>query len=312
MPDPGVMKKVLFPRFKRLANALRWPATFAAKWSLTAQPREHANPVPETLWPALCLRFPFLAPLSASEATRLRALCTEFVAGKQINSAGEHHLTDSMIACIAVQACLPVLELGLSAYPVFSEIIVYPGEFLVEREFIDEAGVVHRQREPLAGEAWEDGPVILSWEDVRGGAGLDGEGNVVIHEFVHKLDMSNGVVDGLPRFYRSVHPDLSTGEWSVAFETAWQDFNVRLERLETDFPADLDPESEQANALYASLPLDPYAATDPGEFFSVCAEVFFVDPERLNQAYPKVYDLLRRYFRQDPAARLRSSAPRQS
>ena len=29
---------------------------------------------------------------------------------------------------------------------------------------IDEAGVVHRWHESLSGEAWEQGPVILSWD----------------------------------------------------------------------------------------------------------------------------------------------------
>jgi len=266
---------------------------------------------PDSAWPAgwavLCEHHPYLTGLTATEATRLLDLCAAFCAAKQFSAAGDHELTAAMVESIALQACLPVLELGLGAYPEFSEIIVYPGEFLVDREFVDAAGVVHTERAPLAGEAWDGGPVILSWEDVAGGLGGDGTGNVVIHEFAHKLDMTNGTVDGMPAFWRTLHPDLDARVWSTVFETAWDDFTLRLERLEDSFPPDFDPESDAAWALYRTLPLDPYAATDPGEFFSVCAEVFFVDPDRLAEGYPQVYDLLRRYFRQDPAAR-RASA----
>ncbi len=283
-----------------------------------------ATPVPEMPlvwartddWVKLRSRHPFLAALSDDESARLWRLCDEFIDSKQINAAGEHLLTDEIVTSIAIQACLPVLELGLQAYPDFDEIIVYPGEFMVEREIVDEAGVVHQVREALAGEAWEGGPVVLSWEDVAGLAGDSfpampdiAPGNVVIHEFAHKLDMSNGAVDGLPRFYRSLHADLYAPQWCRTFDAALADFRKRVDDLENRLPHDLDPESQEASVWYAELPLDPYAAEDEGEFFSVCAEVFFVDPHRLAAAYPALYDLLKRYFRQDPGARLRPSGP---
>lgn len=237
----------------------------------------------------------------------------QFIRDKQFSAAGGHELDEEIITSIAVQAALPVLELGLEAYPTFSEIIVYPGEFLVERDVEDDHGVVHPTREVLSGEAWEDGPVILSWADASGddpdSLGSAGS-NVVIHEFAHKLDMSNGEVDGLPAFYRTLHGDLDAAAWCTALSAAHEDLIKRLDALEASFPKTLDPESDAALALYAKLPLDPYAATDPGEFFSVCTEVFFTDPERLQIAYPAVYDQLRQYFRQDPLQRLRTFARR--
>ncbi len=48
------------------------------------------------------------------------------------------------------------------------------------------------------------------------------------------------------------------------------------------------------------MPIDAYAATDEGEFFSVSSEAFFVAPERLAAAYPDWYRLLASYYRQDP------------
>ena len=59
---------------------------------------------------------------------------------------------------IAVQACLPILNLGLEWYRGWSSIVVYPGEFLVPRSIADEDGVVHEYVEPITGEAWEGAP----------------------------------------------------------------------------------------------------------------------------------------------------------
>ena len=282
---------------RRIGKRIRGAATPPAP-----DPR-NATPVPAPVWKRLCHRHPFLAVLSETEAQRLIVLAGQFIATKQFSAAGGHELSEEIVASIAVQACLPILELGLDVYPTFTEIIVYPGEFLVERDIIDDAGVVHNMREPLSGEAWEGGPVVLSWQDARGHRRDLSGTNVVIHEFAHKLDMGNGAVDGLPRFYRSLHPDLNEPRWNAVFDAAFEDFIVRVEELEAGFPTDLDPESHEAEAHYATLPLDPYASTDPGEFFSVCAESFFTAPKRLAGAYPEVYAQLRLYFRQDPLAR---------
>jgi hypothetical protein len=57
----------------------------------------------------------------------------------------------------------------------------------------------------------------------------------------------------------------------------------------------------QADAGRATA-IDPYGAEDPSEFFAVATETFFQDPRRLQAVYPKVYGLLARYYRQDPAS----------
>ena len=50
--------------------------------------------------------------------------------------------------------------------------------------------------------------------------------------------------------------------------------------------------------------IDPYASESPGEFFAVLSEGFFEIPDLVAGDYPDLYDLLRRYYRQDPLARL--------
>jgi Mlc titration factor MtfA (ptsG expression regulator) len=121
---------------------------------------------------------------------------------------------------------------------------------------------------------------MLSWQDVQmaGAPDRTEDGyNVVIHEFVHVLDMRNGGVDGVPTL-----PDRT-------MLTQWQDVMARALAQHT---AEVD----------AALPtwLDPYAAQGPEEFFPVTAEAFFVAPEGLQAEFPEVYALLRAYFGQDP------------
>ena len=47
--------------------------------------------------------------------------------------------------------------------------------------------------------------------------------------------------------------------------------------------------------------IDPYGASEPAEFFAVVTEAFFDSPRDLANEHPELYDLLRRYYRQDPA-----------
>jgi hypothetical protein len=218
------------------------------------------------------------ARLDETEKNRLRALAERLIREKTFSVAAGAEIDGAACAAIAAQAALPVLNLDLAHYGSWQEIIVYPAEFVPEREEMDEAGVVHHVRHPMSGEAWEGGPVVLSLQDVAWSGLCDGY-NVVIHEFAHKLDMANGAANGLPR----LHSGLSAEEWAAAFAPAFEDFCRR---------ADVGEETA----------LDPYAAESPAEFFAVLTEYFFELPEALHQSYPAVYDLMRRYYRQDPMA----------
>ena len=260
--------------------------------------------IDDAAWNDLVARQSFLARLSTDQQARLRALCGAFLATKAVNGAAGLEVTVAMTAWIATQACLPILELGLDAYPSFEEIIVYPGDFVVEREIVDDDGVVHAWRESIAGESWEQGPVVLAWDATERMAKANRPTpfafNVVIHEFAHKLDMTNGEVDGTPAFSRKLHPDLDRDAWTDVLHASFDDFNARLDDVERAIPRHVDPESARADRYFAALPIDAYGATDEGEFFSVSSEAFFVAPESLKAAYPAWYALLAQYYRQDP------------
>ncbi|WP_434064070.1 zinc-dependent peptidase [Roseateles aquae] len=252
----------------------RWRA-----WQEARALRRHA--IPDGLWLLTLARYPFLSTLDDAEQAELRRLCALFLSAKEFHGAGGFVVSDEVAVAIAAQACLPILRLGLEAYAGFVGIVVHAGEVLARREFMDEDGVVHRYEEVLAGEAMEGGPLMLAWSESSPDAQA-GElpYNVVIHEFAHVLDMQNGAADGVPA--------LAAGE-----REAW------LDVLESEWQAFCDAVDAGVETL-----IDPYGAEAIEEFFAVAVEAFFVAPLALSLEQPALYQLLRGYFHQDPAARL--------
>ena len=237
-----------------------------------------SRPIPDELWLNTLSAFPFLKRRALSDLVELRRLSTIFLARKEFHAAGGLELSDEIAVAIAAQACLPILRLGLDLYDDFVGIVVHPDEVVAEREWMDEDGIVHTGEEPLAGEAMPGGPIMLSWQDVKmaGDAAPDGY-NVVIHEFVHVLDMRSGAADGTPPL-----PDRAWYErWQRVMGTAHAALCAEIERGEEPL-------------------LDPYASNGLEEFFPVASEAFFVAPRRLHEAHAEVYELLKDYFGQDP------------
>lgn len=255
-------------------------------WSFRGWRRQRVlrrTKMPARLWQRVLIDLPVLHGLDHKECDRLRDLVILFLHEKSIEAAGDLELDETVRLSIAAQACLPILNLGLDYYRNWVTVVVYPGAFLAHHEYLDDAGVVHSVRRPLVGESWEQGPVILSWEDVVENPAA-GAGNVVIHEIAHKLDMLTGDANGLP----PLHWGMRVEAWSGVFTAAYEDLGRRIDQgMETT--------------------IDPYAAEDPAEFFAVISEVFFVTPNVLHATYPAVYSQLREFYRQDPYSRLSDS-----
>jgi MtfA peptidase len=244
-------------------------------WAAIAGGAE-ANPVSEPQWQAAESRLPFLSHLSAEDRQRLRRLALAFIRSKSWQGAQGLAVTLEMQLEIALQACLLILKRPPGEYDGWVEIVLYPGDFLIPRQEMDEAGVVHEYDDAVLGEAWDGGPVLLSWREEHGAA--DDGINVVLHEFAHKLDMASGEADGVPPL-----PDAAARRrWIAAFEPAYLDFCERVDRGE-------------------GTAIDPYAATAPAEFFAVLSEVFFEAPSLLRREYPAVYAELAGFYGQTPA-----------
>jgi MtfA peptidase len=250
------------------------------RWRRARILEQHA--IPHRAFDAALAGLPILRGLDASERERLREATSLFLHDKTFSAAGGARVGDATRLSIALQACLLTLNLDENSYRGWNEIILYPDEFLRHREQMDEAGVVHRSRDILAGESWHGGPLVLSIADVE--ASGHGTGvNVVLHEFAHKLDMLNGDANGFPPLHRG----MDAAAWARDFSAGYADLCTRV-----------DAGEETA--------IDAYATTDPGEFFAVLTEVFFETPRLLDTEYPAIYRQLQQFYRQHPLVRLKS------
>jgi Mlc titration factor MtfA (ptsG expression regulator) len=233
----------------------------------------------EATWFRVASRFSFFQRLNEEERGRLRELVILFLHGKQISAAGGMELDLEKLLGIAIQACIVILNLGIEHYDGWVEIIVYPDEFRPRHEMRNQEGLIETDETSYAGQAWLNGPVLLSWADVENADDADGV-NVVIHEFAHKLDMLNGDANGFP----PLHAGMNREAWARDFTRAFEDLRRRVEAGE---------ETE----------IDPYATESPAEFFAVISEAFFEIPDLVRTVYPDVYGQLAQFYRQDPASR---------
>jgi MtfA peptidase len=236
--------------------------------------------LPPDSWATLVEEHPILKGLSADDLSRLRELSSVFLHEKSFEGADGLELTDQMREVIAVQACLPILRLGMEWYENWKTVVVVPDIFMHERTEYDRAGVVHEWEEDQSGESWDGGPVVLSWKDVEASGWGDGY-NVVIHEGAHRIDLLDGEVNGRP----PLHEGMKAEEWLDVFSRAFADLKRRVGRKRR-------------------LRIDSYAVEDDGEFFAVTSEYFFEQPDVLNAEYPAVYRLLGEFYLQDPRARM--------
>jgi len=236
--------------------------------------------LPDGWEPIVERRVAYWKVLDPAERERLAELADFIVATKRWEAARGFEVTDEVVVTIAAQAAVLILGLDSSYFGKVTSIIVHPSTFSIPGPRPSAIrGMVDAGERPLLGEAHHDrGPVLLAWDQVRSNARHRGRGrNVVLHEFAHKMDMLDGVVDGTPLL-----PDQQAlDRWIAVCEA----------------------ELELMRCGDAGPLLDDYGATDPGEFFAVATEAFFGRPVEMREAKPQLYEVLVDYYRQDPAAR---------
>jgi MtfA peptidase len=223
--------------------------------------------------------------LDGEAQARLLDLTRELIERKMWEAAQGFELTDEMRVTIAVHAALLILELDHRYYRGVQAIIVHPTTVVLtgERPAFT-PGLQTDDPLPVIGRAQPFGPVVIVWDAASNQARHPERGhNVVYHEFAHKLDMLDGGADGMP-------PMASAAE-----AARWREVVTREYQLLA--------EGEGGDLLAA------YAAVNPGEFFAVATEVFFDRPVELRRDKPDLYDVLRSFYRQDPAGRAGQAPP---
>lgn len=241
--------------------------------------RRPSDPIDDAHWLSARNRVPWLRSLPVERLARLRALATLFLQRKTITPLGGLALSEQDRVVLAALCCLPLIEFGAEGLHGWSQLLVYPDAFRAHRSHVDAAGVLHEWDDDLIGEAWEQGPLVLSWADVSADLDEPDAGYcVAVHEMAHKLDALDGVLDGTPPLPRAWQL-----EWGSDFQRAFDAF-------------------AQAVDGGADTSIDPYAAEAPEEFFAVCSEYHFSDPATLRAAMPEVAAHLERLYGPSPFA----------
>ena len=219
--------------------------------------------------------------LDRDERDDLEAKADWLLRHKRWEAASGFALTDEMNVTIAAQAALLILGLTIDEYREVSAIVVHPSETRSHGTYAGPArGTVIDGDFPVLGEAHGNrGPVLIAWDEAHASARHPGRGhNVVFHEFAHKLDMLDHMVDGTPPLARRGDID----RWVAVCTEAYESLREGIDRP----------------------PLRSYGATNPAEFFAVATEAFFDVPLALHEHEPDLYEVLRDFYRQDPALRL--------
>lgn len=121
----------------------------------------------------------------------------------------------------------------------------------------------------IAGQVVRQGPILFAVSELRRGwAGASDGYNVALHEFAHVLDLADGYADG----------KSGTQGWDEMLAD-------ELERVRR-----------------GRSPLRSYAGTNEAELFAVATESFFERPRALRDKAPALYEALREFYAQDPAA----------
>ena len=253
-------------------------------WRERKRRRMLAAPAPE-VWNEVLARLPFVGALERGEQERLLAIARIIASEKRWEACGGLELTEEMPVWVSLQAALLLLGLEHDHFRAVESIFIYPSAYLRPGSRRPEADAM----EMILGEAWLQGPMVLAWDATQRGALHPHDGrNLVLHEFAHKLDMMDGLIDGTP-------PLARREDYARWREVCTREYARLLEDVEKG----------------RKPVLDRYGATNVGEFFAVATETFFEKPEKLRRRLPELYSTLAEYYRQDPAARPRVARGRE-
>ena len=225
-------------------------------------------------------RVAMFSRLSSEDQRELLGHARVLLEEKHFEGAGGLALRDEIRVTIAAQAALLLLHRDTDYFPRLPSIIVYASGYVAESKHA-EGGIWSEADESLLGHTQRDlRAIVLAWDDAKAGAADPDDGhNLVLHEFAHQLDFEDGSTDGTP----VLESGAQIRVWAEVFGEELE----ALRRAADDGELTL---------------LDPYGAEDPAEFFAVATETFFERAAELEQRHPRLYEQLRRFYRQDPAA----------
>jgi Mlc titration factor MtfA (ptsG expression regulator) len=223
---------------------------------------------------------PHFGRLTVNEQAEMLGHAQVLLAEKRFEGCGGLELTDEIRVTIAVQAARLLLNRDDDYFPTVTSVLVYPAAVTHRQTEHVDGGIVAESDISAAGLATGRlGAIVLAWDSVtRGLSDPSDAHDVVLHEFAHELDYRDRTFDGTP-----VLPNRTAyGAWG---RTMQREFDAH----------------RAAVAAGSPTAIDEYGAKNPAEFFAVLTEHFFERPVELRQRHAALYDVLREFYRQDPA-----------
>jgi len=186
--------------------------------------------------------------------------------GEKLITGIKTDIDDKIRILIASSAIIPVFSFEDWEYDNLSEILVYPSNFTKEYDFT-------QKNANILGMVGIGDSMIISKPALLEGFRIPNDrNNVGIHEFAHKVDGKDGIVDGIPS-------SLMTKK----MQKTW----VKIMK------------NEMNKILNGKSDINPYATTNEAEFFAVTSEYFFENPEKMKREHSSLYCILRKIYKQD-------------
>lgn len=218
----------------------------------------------------LSKRVAFYVKLSDLEKTRFEDAILQFLNDVTISGI-EVKIDDTDRLLVASSAVIPLFGFPGWKYRNINEVLLYQGAF--DQSYKTKGK--DRNVLGMVGSGAMNRMMILSKPALHQGFRIPmGKSNVGIHEFVHLLDMADGVIDGLPEVLMQQQYVLP---WLHEMHEEISDIKNRNSKI------------------------NPYGATNEAEFLSVVAEYFFNQPDHFEKNHPELFDLMEKIFRQDLA-----------
>lgn len=237
----------------------------------TSPDEQHANIWQQEWSDFLEENVDFYRHLSAQNKLCFERRCLLFLETTRVEGSQDVQVTDHDKLLVSASAVIPVW--GLKGWHYFNvkTVILLPSRFNEKYEY----GLADSRISGMVGTGNMSGKMVLSKPDLYlGFKNSRDKQNVGIHEFVHLIDMADGLTDGFPE--RVTQYEYSA-PWFVFVQK-------KIEAIDN-----------------GKTNINDYAATNNAEFFAVSSEYFFERPRLLKKKHPRLYEYLSEFYKQNLA-----------
>lgn len=217
---------------------------------------------------AILVDFDFYKTLTLTERKEFEYRVSYLTQNKEFMGRKDLVVTDRMKVLIAATIAQIGFGFEFITFEDFDKIIIFPKAY-----YSKYTGHYHK------GEVNTAGVIVLSWADFLEGYQIADDGfNVGLHEIAHALRLEDAIPGNEYHFLKET--DLAV--WNAVAETEYD--NIRAGKPSF---------------------IRSYAGTNRQEFFAVCVEQFFEQPQEFYDALPQLYKAMAGLIKQNPLKRKR-------